>query len=85
MSQKVCHEHFSVVYTMKLLPNTYFMKCSERNISQCILAIRQISIQQMRVSRLKQFAGKQFFSQSPFEANEMFSLPNKFVLFISSH
>ena len=39
MSQKVCHEHFSVVYTMKLLPNTYFMKCSVRNMySQCILA-----------------------------------------------
>ena len=39
MSQKVYHEHFSVVYTMKLSPNTYFMKCSERNMySQCILA-----------------------------------------------
>ena len=34
MSQKVYHEHFSVVYTMKL---THFMKQSERNISQCIL------------------------------------------------
>ena len=38
MSQKVYHEHFSVVYTMKPSSNTYFMKCSERNISQCILA-----------------------------------------------
>ena len=37
--QKVYHEHFSQVYTMKLSPNTYFMKCSERNISQCILAL----------------------------------------------
>ena len=40
MLQKVYHEHFSVVYTMKLSWNTYFMKCSERNISQCILALR---------------------------------------------
>ena len=37
---KVYHEYFSVVYTMKLLGNTHFMKCSERNISQCILAFR---------------------------------------------
>ena len=37
MSQKVYHEHFSVVYTMKLLSSTYFMKCSEKNIAQCIL------------------------------------------------
>ena len=28
---------------MKLLWNTHFMKCSERNISQCILAFRQES------------------------------------------
>ena len=34
------HEHFSVVYTMKLLRNMFFMKWSERNISQCILALR---------------------------------------------
>ena len=34
---KVYHEYFSVVYTMKLSGNTHFMKCSERNISQCIL------------------------------------------------
>ena len=39
MSQKVYHEHFSVVYTMKLSRNTYFMKCSEKNISQFILAL----------------------------------------------
>ena len=31
--QKVYHEYLSVVYTMKLSWNTYFMKCSERNIS----------------------------------------------------
>ena len=35
--QKVYHEHFSVFYRMKLWWNTYFMKCPERNISQCIL------------------------------------------------
>ena len=40
--QKVCHEYLSVVYTMKLSWNTHFMKCSERNISQCILAFRKI-------------------------------------------
>ena len=43
MPQKVYHEHFSVVlvvYTMRLSSNTYFMKCSERNISQCILAFK---------------------------------------------
>ena len=33
--------HFSIVYTMKLSSNTYFIKCSERNISQCILALKQ--------------------------------------------
>ena len=33
--------HFSVVYTMKLSSNAYFIKCSERNISQCILALKQ--------------------------------------------
>ena len=38
MSQKVYHEHFSVVYTMKLSSDKYLMKCSERNIPQCILA-----------------------------------------------
>ena len=38
MSQKVYHEHFSVVYTMKPVSNKYFIKGSERNISQCILA-----------------------------------------------
>ena len=38
MSQKVYHKHFSVVYTMKLSWNTHFMKETERNISQCILA-----------------------------------------------
>ena len=37
---KVYHEHFLVVYRMKLLSNTYFMKRSERNISQCILVLR---------------------------------------------
>ena len=35
--------NFSVVYTMKLSWNTHFMKCSERNISWCILAFRQES------------------------------------------
>ena len=39
-SKKGYHEHFSVVYTMKLLWNTNFMKWSERNISQCILALK---------------------------------------------
>ena len=34
----IYHEHFSVVYTMKLSRNMYFMKCSERNISQSMLA-----------------------------------------------
>ena len=41
--QKVYHEHFSVVYTMKLSWNTYFMKCSEGNISQCFLAFRNFA------------------------------------------
>ena len=45
MLQKIYHEHFLVVYTMKLSWNTYFMKCSERNISQCILALRPVSPQ----------------------------------------
>ena len=39
-ASKVHHEHFSVVYTIKLSRNTYFIKCSEKNISQCILAYR---------------------------------------------
>ena len=43
MSQEVYHEHFLVDYTMKLLSNTYFMKCSERNISQCILAFKNFA------------------------------------------
>ena len=34
----IYHEHFSVVYTMKLSRNMYFMKCSEINISQSMLA-----------------------------------------------
>ena len=34
----IYHEHFSVAYTMKLSRNMYFMKCSERNISQSMLA-----------------------------------------------
>ena len=38
--QKVDHDYFLVVYTIKLLWNTYFMKCSERNISQGNLAFR---------------------------------------------
>ena len=41
--QKGYNEHFAVVYTMKLLWNTYFMKCSERNISQCILTLKSIN------------------------------------------
>ena len=41
MLQKVYHEYLSVVYTMKLSWNTHFMKCSERNISQCILVFRK--------------------------------------------
>ena len=38
--QKVYHKHFLVVYTMKLSWNIYFIKCSERNISQCIFALK---------------------------------------------
>ena len=41
MLLNVYHEHLSAVYTIKLLWNTYFMKCSERNISQYILALKQ--------------------------------------------
>ena len=44
-------------------------------------SLRRISIQQIWVVRLTKFAGKCFFFQSPFEANEMFCVPNKFVLF----
>ena len=43
-------------------------------------SLRQISIQQMWAIHLMQFAGKCFFFfQSPFEANKMFCLANKFV------
>ena len=46
--QKVYHEHFSVVYTMKLSWNTYFMKFPERHISQCILALILLLLFQLR-------------------------------------
>ena len=45
MLQKVCHECLSVVYTIKLSRNTLFMKCSERNISQCILLFRNYNVE----------------------------------------
>ena len=47
--QKVYHEHFSVVYTMKLSWNRYFMKCFERNISQCILTFRSEKISRIKL------------------------------------
>ena len=43
--QKVYHEYLFVVYTKKLSWNTYFMKCSERNISQRILVLRNYKLQ----------------------------------------
>ena len=57
--QKVYHEHLSVVYTMKLSWNTHFMKCSERNISQCILAFRFSMLQQC-LSRLPRISSRRF-------------------------
>ena len=47
---------------------------------ELLCSLRRISIQRMCVARLTQFVGEWFF-QSPFEANEMFCLLNKFVLF----
>ena len=44
-------------------------------------SLKWIFIQRMWFAQLAQFAGKCFFFQSPFEANKMFSLPNRFVLF----
>ena len=56
--QKVYHEHFSVVYTMKLSWITYFIKCCERNISQCILTFRdanQLVLNRKRFSYFLRF------------------------------
>ena len=54
MLQKVNHEHFSVVYTMKLSWNKYFMKCSERNISRCILAFTKVKLV-TKIKKLNRF------------------------------
>ena len=41
-AKKVFHEHFAVVYTVKLTWNDHFIEWSERNISQCILAFKTL-------------------------------------------
>ena len=55
--EKVYHEHFMVVYTMKLSWNAYSMKCSERNISLSILVFRHI-VSLWNIIRIKLLSSK---------------------------
>ena len=68
------------IYTLKLIVALNFSLLRQVFFPS---SLRRISIPGMWVAWLTQFADKWFF-QSPFDANEMFCLPNKFVL-VTNH
>ena len=79
-----CLLQHNKIYTLKLIVALNFSLLRHDICFQSFffLPLRWIYIQGMWVAWLMQFTGKCFFFfQSPFEVNEMFCVPNKFVLF----
>ena len=71
------------IYTLKLIVTLNFLLSHNDICFRSFFflpSLRQISIQQMGLAWVMQFAGKVFF-QSPFEENKMVCLFNKFILF----